>query len=358
MLELGVELGELLAEEQPEEGRRLPYDAAHKFAARHRAVARSLLEDGLDAPWVAGLDWERMELVSTEHLSRTLRRSVSDLVWRIGQRAPGAPDVHVLVEFQARDDWTMPLRMYNYAGQLLGGLVDTGAPGPALPPVQGVVVYHGERPWRSRLDLADLVAGAGGGAQPSWPVSLLETRRLRGAEGLPERSLYGALCRLQGCRDTREVRGELRALRGWLREADCPGIGVVVSVWVRELVLPRTPGARVPVIIEAERFLEEAEQSMTDWYERTKAEGIEQGIERGIEQGIERGIEQGREQGLEQGRERYLLYLVRERFGEAVQRSVGAALAAGAVRGSVEEVGKWLLTSPSAEAFLARVGAA
>jgi hypothetical protein len=68
----------------------------------------------------------------------------------------------------------------------------------------------------------------------------------------------------------------------------------------------------------------------------------------------EEGLQQGRQEGLAAERA-LLLRLVRRRFGEACAQALAPLLEERSDHDALEEIGEWIITCDTGEAFLARV---
>ena len=113
------------------------HDQTYKLLFSQPLAARSLIEDVLAHGWSDELDLDTLERFPTEHVDVGLRRSTSDMAWRVWFKG-GQRSVVFLVEFQSSSDPSMAMRMLQYgtaAAKFLyenPGLLDAGGFMPLL----------------------------------------------------------------------------------------------------------------------------------------------------------------------------------------------------------------------------------
>lgn len=106
--------------------------------------------------------------------------------------------------------------------------------------------------------------------------------------------------------------------------------GFVTAEWVHTVVMPEVQDLTEVHSMLAERVVE--------WTQQWKEEGFQQGLQQGL--AAERAL---------------LLRLVRRRFGEACAQALAPLLEARSDPGVLEEIGEWIITYDTGEAFLTRV---
>ena len=87
-------------------------------------------------------------------------------------------------------------------------------------------------------------------------------------------------------------------------------------------------------------------ERVVEWTQQWKEEGFQQGWQEGFQQGWQEIL--AAERAL-------LLRLVRKRFGEACAQALAPLLEAQSDPEALEEIGEWIITCDTGEAFLARV---
>ena len=118
----------------------------------------------LDASLAGELDFTRAQRINRSFIAADLQKLESDLIFRVPYRSgENAVLVYVLVEQQTRPDPLMPLRLYNYCGELWSAQVreweDTRPPAEnrRLHPVIPIVFYTGRESWDQEIALANLM---------------------------------------------------------------------------------------------------------------------------------------------------------------------------------------------------------
>ena len=125
----------------------------------------------------------------------------------------------LLVEFQSTDDPLMALRILTYTGLLYQELARNGqldADG-RLPAVLPLVLYNGDEPWVSPLQMGELIAPVGPSLAPYQPAQryfVLDERRLQ-ADDLPIRNRMSAVIALEQSRSPRDVAQVADMLAAW-----------------------------------------------------------------------------------------------------------------------------------------------
>ena len=137
----------------------------------------------LPAHRLAAADLSSLGKLSPEYVSDELRTRHGDTVWRLRLgRRPAF--LLVLLEFQARDDHWMALRILTYGGLLYQELLRSRPPeiaGERLPALLPVVLYNGSKPWTAAADLRALITPVGPWLAPCQPAQrycLLDLRRV------------------------------------------------------------------------------------------------------------------------------------------------------------------------------------
>lgn len=112
----------------------------------------------------AGLDLDSLEISRDSYVSRELRASYSDLVYRLRARAPASSDndgtalfVYLLFEHKSHPEHWVALQLLRYIS-LQGEAYRKQYPDTQhLPPVYPLVIHHGEQPWRVANDFHSLI---------------------------------------------------------------------------------------------------------------------------------------------------------------------------------------------------------
>ena len=296
-----------------------------------------------------------MGKLSPEYVSDELRTRHGDTVWhlRLGRRRAF---LLVLLEFQARDDRLMALRILTYTGLLLLELARSQPPevaGERLPAVLPVVLYNGTKPWTAAPDMGSLITPVGPWLAPFQPAQryyLIDLQRVA-ADDLPYRNLLRAVARLEQSRSPQDVMRAVKALQRWLPKQGAEELRRAFADWLHQMAERMAPpGALVPAI----RTLEEASMTLVERVAEWPKQWLREGREQGVAEGRQQGVAEGREQGVDQQRA-LLCRMAAARFDADAAARLADLLAPIADPERLAEVGDWLVRCETAAAFFARV---
>ena len=315
------------------------HDHSYKLLFSEPRVIRDLLTGFIKEDWIAHLDLDSLEKVSSSFVSDDLRDRESDVIWR----ARFGDDwiyVYLLIEFQSTIDPFMALRIMTYVGLLYQDLIKQQklSPHARLPPVLPVVLYNGEKRWNAAVDVSDLVQSVPRELEryrPRMPYLLLDEGAIVGSEHWsPEaRNVVAAIFRLEHHRGTREAVELIGLLARWLEAPDQTRLRRHFAIWIKRVLLPNwipeSEGTEWQNLNELTRLRRHfaiwikrvllpnwiPESEGTEWQNLNKlnevhnmlAERAKRWSEQWKQQGLEEGLKQGREEGRKQGRQEGLL---------------------------------------------------
>jgi hypothetical protein len=329
----------------------MDHDHSYKLLFSHHEMIADLLRGFVTAEWVHTVDLTTLERVHSSHVSDDLRDREDDIIWRVRWQE-GWIYIYLLIEFQSTVYRYMAVRLMTYVGLLYEGLIrsrqltSTGH----LPPVVPIVLYNGRDRWTAAQDMAALVAEAPGGLavyRPRLPYLLIDVGRYPERELAPLQNLAAALFRLENSRTPADVLGVLESLVTWLRDPTQESLRRAFTMWLRRVLLPaRLPAVVMPEVQDLAEVQSMLAERVMEWTQQWKEEGLEQGRQEGLEQGRQEGL--AAERAL-------LLRLVRRRFGEACAQALAPLLEGQSDPDTLAEIGEWIITCDTGEAFLARV---
>src|SRR5512138_191383 len=96
----------------------MDHDGGYHLLFSDPRMAEDLVTGFVAQPWVAGLDFARMERVNAKLHAAGLQRRDGDLIWRVPFRGGGEVYLYLLLEFQSQPDPWMALRVMVYTGLL------------------------------------------------------------------------------------------------------------------------------------------------------------------------------------------------------------------------------------------------
>ena len=318
------------------------HDENYKRIFAFPRVIEDLLRAFVPGDRLKEVDFATLGKLSTEYISDELLKRHGDNVWRMRLRNNWLY-LLLLVEFQSTDDPLMALRILTYTGLLYQELARNGqldADG-RLPAVLPLVLYNGDEPWESPLQMGELIAPVGPSLAPYQPEQryfVLDERRLQ-ADDLPSRNRMSAVIALEQSRSPRDVARVAEMLAAWLPDFQ---VRRAFADWMRQIVERLVPsGVELPPI----RKLEDVSMTLVERAAEWSKEWLKEGLEQGIEQGLER--------------ERVLLCrMTASRFGVATAERLAELLAPITDTERLADVGDWLVQCDTGTDFLARVGAA
>jgi len=131
-------------------------------------MVADLMRQFVNEPWVADLDFSRMERVNAKFTVRGLPKRRGDVIWQIPTRSGSFLYLLTLLEFQSKTDRMMIVRIIVYICLLWLQLAHEKriSKDGHLPPVFPVVIYNGDPPWLKPVCLRDLIGLPEG--SPLW----------------------------------------------------------------------------------------------------------------------------------------------------------------------------------------------
>ena len=229
------------------------HDPSYKLLFSHPQMVRDLLVGFVAEPWVAELDFTTLEQVSGSYVADDLRDREDDLLWRVRFRDRWLY-LYLVLEFQARVDPFMAVRLLTYIGLLYQDLIRQGATTPTgrLPPVLPIVLYNGKPRWTAATELFDLIEPAPGRLAvyaPRLRYLLLDEGAIDESAPWALQNLVAALFRLEKSQGPGPLHEALSALIQWLGAAEQAGLRRAFTVWIKRVLLPaRLPGVNLPSV--------------------------------------------------------------------------------------------------------------
>ena len=329
---------------------RTDHDSSFRLLFSDPRVVRDFFIGFVDSELGKLLDWSTLQTAAARHADEGLKQSENGMIWGVRMLGGDGPVVYIMLEFQSQPDWTMALRMLNYAGQFsakLAKLADIRQQ-QQLPTVLSAVLYNGEAEWTSAPDVGNLVPFV----PPGWEAQCPRmAHRLvdvfRGAVlDRSERNLADAIFRLQRA-GALEAPGEVRWLKQWLVGKEWATLRRNLMEWIMEVLLPwRMPGMSARELGDL-RDLDGLEAAMTTWIEEWKAAGRVEGRAE--------GRAEGRIEGRVEGQAGTLVRMARKRFGESAASTVAALLESVTSEAALDEIETCLLTCANGDALIAKV---
>ena len=159
------------------------------------------------------------------------------------------------------------------------------------------------------------------------------------------RNLVAALFRLEKSRTQQDVQQVLALLVDWLRAPVYEGLRRAFAVWLRRVLLPaRLPAMSLPEVQDLVEVQSMLAERVIEWTQEWKEQGRREArrVERRAALAAERAL---------------LRRMTQKRFGDTCAQALAPLLAKRRTPEALEEVGEWIVTYDTGEAFLARVQA-
>ena len=173
-----------------------------------------------------GLDFSGLQRVNPKFHSgrRSARRREGDVIWRLPTCKGTDIYLYLLIEFQSKSDWWMPVRTQVYQGLLWQQVIDERKlkAGARLPPLLLLVLYNGIQRWKAPTDIRDLIALSPDSAlwpwQPQIRYYLLDMGAFPRDDLTRRTSVAALLFRLEQPLSSQELEELVGEVVGWVRQ--------------------------------------------------------------------------------------------------------------------------------------------
>lgn len=275
-------------------------DTVYKQLFSHPEILRELLTGFLEADWAASLGVGAFERVNASYASERGKARHDDMVWRVNVGGEWVY-VYILLEFQARSEHWMALRMQVYIGLLYQDLVRQRrlSRGRKLPPVLPVVLYSGRQPWRAATELAELSLPPPDGLeayQPKQKYLLVEQRWNQSVD--VHSNVLAIVFKLLRAQSDAELRAALKLFAERVKAPDLQPARESLLRWLQTTL--RLEFSELNVDME-EKMGILFDQRFKRYEDLLEYEAIEKGRKKGILEGRQEGLDEGLQQGLQQG---------------------------------------------------------
>ena len=301
------------------------HDSSYKNLFSHAELIKDLLQGFVHEPWVAELDFDSLERVNTNFVSDKLDKRDEDIIWRIKWRERWLY-LYLLLAFQSTDDTYMAVRVMVYVGLLYQQLIREKAieKQEKLPPVLPIVLYNGEKPWKSATAVQDLVQSITGfeDYMPRLSYLLLDERHYNNLDEFDQlRNLVAAIFQLEQSRTPQDIQSVVIKLLEWLTQPEQESIRRSFAIWLNRVLIPRRlPEKHIPIVESLNEVDAMLAETVQRWYAEAEEKGFAKGEEEGFAKGEEKGFARGEEKGVIKGREEgfalSLFRLLEIRFGQ------------------------------------------
>jgi predicted transposase/invertase (TIGR01784 family) len=254
-------------------------------------MVEDLLRGFIGERWIEDLDFSTLERKNGSYVSDDLSEREDDIIWRIkwmGQER--WMYIYFLIEFQTEHDCFMSVRILSYVSLLYQDLIKTGEikTGDRLPPVLPMVIYRGEAPWRTPLDIRELIQEPPPGLSrylPSLRYLLLEEVRMNETELMKMSNLVAEVFRIELSETLKASIPPFVSFLKWTERAgpEQDHLKRAVFAWYKRAQMPAKlidddDVAEEMVLEEIEPMLSER---VAEWTKALRAEGKAEGLAEG-----------------------------------------------------------------------------
>jgi Putative transposase, YhgA-like len=206
-------------------------------------MVEELVREFVPQTVAADLDFSGLQRVNPKfHIGRrSTRRRDADVIWRLPTCQGTEIYLYLLIEFQSKSDWWMPLRTQVYQGLLWQQVIaekklKTGA---RLPPPLLLVLYNGVGRWKAPTETRELIALSPDSAlrpwQPQIRYYLLDMGAFPRGDLTRRTSVAALLFLLERRSSTEELEALVDEVVGWLRQhPDCADLRLLFTEVVRQ----------------------------------------------------------------------------------------------------------------------------
>jgi len=133
-------------------------DRGYKWLFSNKEIFRELITSFVQEEWVKDLDFSNCELVPGAFVSENYEKTFSDLMYKVKLRERDFYIV-VLLEFKSAPAPFVAVQVLGYILDFYRHLIAAEKELRKLPPVFPIMLYNGEKPWTTTLDISALIEG-------------------------------------------------------------------------------------------------------------------------------------------------------------------------------------------------------
>jgi len=133
-------------------------DRGYKRLFSNKEIFRQLVTSFVKEEWVKDLDFSNCELVPGAFVSENYEKTFSDLMYKVKWHDRDFYIV-ILLEFKSAPTLFVAVQILGYILDFYRHLIDSEKDLRKLPPVFPIMLYNGEKPWTTPLDISELIEG-------------------------------------------------------------------------------------------------------------------------------------------------------------------------------------------------------
>ncbi len=293
-----------------------PHDKLFKLSMTDLVIAKEFFAANLPAHILEKMDMNTLKSENKTFIDDAYKTTEADLVYSAKMGNLRAY-LYLLCEQQTTVDPFLAFRLLIYTVRIMETHRKQHPKDP-LPLIYPLVIYTGDEPWDSPLDIFPLFGDAAHLAKKLLlkPYQLIDVQRTSDDE-LRQHTLSGLVAFVLKHRKTADFELLLKRLMPWIHEVELHATSgyFLCRIVLKYLVDRSSKGDKDLLVQEAEHYLSyELQGEIMTIAHQWEQEGFKKGMAI-AEQWKEQGMQKGMQQGIKQGEAALLKRLLEHRFG-------------------------------------------
>lgn len=286
------------------------HDVGYKYIFSHKDTFLELLRSFVKKDWVNLIKSEDLILIDKSYILEDFSEEESDIVYKVNL---DGNDIifYVLLEFQSRVDYRMPMRLLFYMVEVWREILKNISKREQrrkdfkLPAIVPMVLYNGKNKWTAYTEFKDILSGSELFEDNiiNFRYILFDIYRYNEIELESMANMVSTVFLLDKEISKEDLIKRLR-LTAYVLKKITPEQFDILKLWLKSIMKPRLDRKSKK---QVEEVLEKSSQrevdSMVSNLGKTIDNIIREGRETGLREGREKGIEEGRKEGRREGRE-------------------------------------------------------
>lgn len=283
------------------------HDTGYKDVFSHPEFVQQLIE-GFAPPEIAEImDFSTLKNHSGHYITPLFKERFEDVVWSVEVNWQGIRQrvfLYILLEFQSRIDYRMPIRLMHYVACFYDHLLKTKQASirQGLPPVLPIVLYNGSNRWSARQEIYELIKPEPPEFlrvyQPHLRYYLIDEGRYTDQE------LELKLTPLSGMFSVENAGYSWQALQKAVdrivaiikADPDKDRVDKIVTRWIKRHLQRLKVDVNLDVLNSLVEDKDMLAENIENLVKKERLEGEQIGMRKGLEQGIVKGRQEGRKE--------------------------------------------------------------
>ncbi|WMJ82291.1 Rpn family recombination-promoting nuclease/putative transposase [Clostridium sp. MB40-C1] len=284
------------------------HDVGYKHIFSHKGTFLELIRSFINKDWVNLIEEDDLVLADKSYILSDFEEEESDIVYKINIEGQEVI-FYVLLEFQSRVDFQMPIRLLFYMTEIWRDVLkntlkkDRRKKEFKLPSVVPIVIYNGKNRWTANTNFKEMLQGYElfGDNVLDFNYILFDVNRYDKEDLLEIANMVSLVFLLEQNISKEELVKRLRSSAFVLKRIK-PEQFDVFKKWLKGIVKPRLDKNSQEQVDE---ILDKSNQGEVDdmvsnlgkTLDKIKEDAIKEGRKEGIQEGIQQGIQQGKLEG-------------------------------------------------------------